>query len=89
LMALFQNNALAAVRYRPRPFDGRLLLVRPTEASKQAPGVPGDPLNGWERLPTGGVTLKWMGGTHGHMMMRPFLGQLADHMRGWLDEANR
>jgi amino acid adenylation domain-containing protein len=89
LMALFQNNALAAVRYRPRPFDGRLLLVRPTEASKQAPGVPGDPLSGWGPLPTGGVTLEWMGGTHGQMMVRPFLGQLADHMRGWLDAANR
>jgi len=47
LMALFQNNGLAAVRYRPRPLDGKLLLIRPKVASKQAPGVDGDPMNGW------------------------------------------
>ncbi len=85
LMALFQNNGLAAVRYRPRPFDGELLLVRPTEASKQAPGVTGDPLNGWGALPTRGVTLRWMDGTHGQMLEKPWLNQLASHMRNWLD----
>lgn len=85
LMALFQNNGLAAVRYRPRPFDGRLLLVRPRIPSKQAPGVPGDPCNGWGTLPSKGVTLRWIDGTHGQMLAKPWLGQLAGHVRGWLD----
>lgn len=88
LMALFQNNGLAAVRFRPRSFDGQLLLVRPTEASKQAPGVEGDPLNGWGALPTKGVTLRWMEGTHGQMLEKPWLNQLAGHMRDWLDAAH-
>jgi len=88
LMALFQNNGLAAVRYRPRPFDGKLLLVRPTTASKQAPGVAGDPLNGWGPLASQGVTLRWMDGTHGQMLVKPWLDRLADHMRGWLDAVN-
>jgi amino acid adenylation domain-containing protein len=89
LLALFQNNALAAVRYRPRPLDGELLLIRPKEASKQAPGVPGDPLNGWGPLASRGVTLHWMEGTHGQMLVRPWLDELAGHVRKWLDRVNR
>lgn len=88
LMALFQNNGLAAVRYRPRPLDGKLLLIRPRVASKQAPGVNGDPMNGWGPLALQGVTLQWMDGTHGQMLRKPWLGQLAGHMRHWLDQVN-
>ncbi len=88
LMALFQNNGLAAVRYRPRPLEGKLLLVRPKVASKQAPGVPGDPLNGWGPLASAGVTLRWMEGTHGQMLRQPWLDQLAGYLREWLDAVN-
>ena len=88
LMALFQNNGLAAVRYRPRPLDGKLLLIRPKVASKQAPGVDGDPMNGWGPLAAEGVTLRWMEGTHGQMLQKPWLDRLADNMRCWLDRIN-
>jgi len=88
MMALFQNNGLAAVRYRPRPLDGKLLLIRPKVASKQAPGVDGDPMNGWGPLAAGGVTLRWMEGTHGQMLRKPWLDRLADNMRCWLDRIN-
>lgn len=88
LMALFQNNGLAAVRYRPRRFDGKLLLVRPKVETKQAPGVSGDPLNGWGPLPSGGVTLRWMEGTHGQMLVKPWLDELAECLRSWLDAVN-
>jgi thioesterase domain-containing protein/acyl carrier protein len=88
LMALFRNNGLAAVRYRPRPIDKKLLLVRPEAASKQAPGVPGDPLNGWGPLASAGVTLCWMEGTHGQMLQQPWLEQLAGYLRAWLDAVN-
>jgi amino acid adenylation domain-containing protein len=88
LLALFQNNGLAAVRYRPRRLEGKLLLVRPKAASKQAPGVPGDPLNGWGPLPASGVTLRWMEGTHGQMLREPWLAELAGYLREWLDAVN-
>lgn len=88
LLALFQNNGLAGARYHPRPLDVELLLVRPTEASRQAPGVPGDPLNGWGPCALRGVELKWMGGTHGQMLDPAFVGELAAHMRTWLDRAD-
>jgi hypothetical protein len=34
------------------------------------------------------VTLRWMDGTHGQMLVKPWLDQLADHMRSWLDAVN-
>ncbi len=88
LLALFQNNGLAAVRYRPRALDTDLLLVRPKEHSAQAPGIPGDPLSGWGPLARRGVDLRWMSGTHGQMLYKPCLTELADHVRGWLDRIN-
>ncbi|MBS1164037.1 MAG: Amino acid adenylation [Proteobacteria bacterium] len=87
LLSLFQNNGLAAARYRPHPLDVKMLLVRPTGASKQAPGVPGDPLNGWGDCARGGVELRWMGGTHGQMLEPSHVGELAEYVRTWLDEA--
>jgi thioesterase domain-containing protein len=61
---------------------------RPSAASKQAPGVPGDPLNGWGPLASAGVTLRWMEGTHGQMLQQPWLEQLAGYLRAWLDAVN-
>ncbi|MEI8396696.1 MAG: alpha/beta fold hydrolase, partial [Rhodospirillaceae bacterium] len=87
LLTLFQNNALAAVRYRPPPLDGRMLLIRPRLPSRQAPSIPGDEYSGWRSLPRRGVDLRWIDGTHGHMLTQPYLDQLAAHVRAWLDEA--
>jgi amino acid adenylation domain-containing protein len=81
LLGVFQNNALACVRYRPPPIEGPLLLVRPLMPSSQAPGVPGDDYNGWRALPAGGVRLRWMDGTHGQMLEEPYVRQLAAHVR--------
>ncbi len=85
LLALFQNNGLAALRYRPPKNEGRLLLIRPRILTKQAPGIPGDDYNGWGSLATGGVELRWIDGTHGQMLVSPFVRQLADHIRDHLD----
>ena len=80
LLALFQNNGLAAVRYQPPPSEGKLLLIRPRISSGQAPSIPGDAYNGWGSLAAGGVELRWMDGTHGDMLAPEFIGQLADHI---------
>ncbi|HEY3380264.1 MAG TPA: AMP-binding protein [Vicinamibacterales bacterium] len=86
LLALFQHNGLAAVRYQPQPSEVRLLLVRPRVLSGQAPGIPGDDYNGWKPLATGGVELCWIDGTHGQMLAPPFVEQLAAHVRRHLDQ---
>ena len=80
LLALFQNNGLAAVRYRPPPSDVRLLLVRPRVASSQAPGLADDETNGWGALATSGVDLRWIDGNHGQMLTPRYVGQLAAHI---------
>jgi thioesterase domain-containing protein len=88
LLALFQNNALAAVRYRPPRLEGRLLLVRPRVPSRAAPALP-DRLNGWGPLARDGVTLRWMDCTHGQMLLQPHIHQLAEYVRAHLDEVSR
>lgn len=86
MLALFQNNALAAVRYRPQPIAGRLLLIRPRVPSRAAPGLPGDEYNGWRPLAEDGVTLRWMDGQHGQMLLEPLIAQLAQLVREHLAE---
>jgi thioesterase domain-containing protein len=88
LLALFQNNALAAVRYTPTPFEGGILLVRPRVPSRAAPALP-DQLNGWEPVVRGGVELRWMDCTHGQMLMPPHIDQLAEYMKDYLRAAKR
>lgn len=83
LLGVFQNNALAAVRYRPRPLGSSLLLVRPRIPTSAAPGIPGDDLNGWGALAE--VDLRWIEGTHGQMLLKPQVGQLALCVRDYLD----
>lgn len=88
LLNLFQNNGLAAARYRPRPLDVNLLLIRPTGESRQAPGVPGDPFNGWTDRARRGVELRWMGGTHGTMLESGHMAELSLLVRERLDRVN-
>ncbi|MBS1196687.1 MAG: Amino acid adenylation [Proteobacteria bacterium] len=84
LLALFQNNGLAAIRYQPPKSAGKLLLIRPRITSGQAPGIPGDDYNGWATLATDGVDLRWMDGTHAQMLVPPYIEQLADYIRDFL-----
>jgi amino acid adenylation domain-containing protein len=86
LLAVFQNNAVAAIRYRvPRLDRLSALLVRPRTPSAQAPGLPGDPWNGWRDRFGAGVTLAWMDGDHASMMMPPHVEVLAGLVRGYLE----
>jgi len=85
LLAVFQNNALAAIRYRPPRLE-RLgaLLVRPRLPSAQAPGIPGDDFNGWQACFGQAVRLEWMDGNHGQMLVPPHVDELAEHLRRYL-----
>ncbi len=80
LLALFQNNGLAALRYQPKISSEELLLIRPRISSSQAPGIPGDDYNGWRPFAGGGVELCWIDGTHGQMLLPPFVGEIARHI---------
>ncbi|MDR3436286.1 AMP-binding protein [Telmatospirillum sp.] len=88
LLAVFQNNALAAIRYCPPRLE-RLgaLLVRPRQPSLQAPGIPGDDFNGWHACFGQAVHLEWMDGNHSQMLVPPHVGELANHVRRYLVRA--
>tara|TARA_R110001583_G_scaffold105494_1_gene253261 strand:- start:84052 stop:87585 length:3534 start_codon:yes stop_codon:yes gene_type:complete len=82
LLAVFQNNALAAIHYVPPKLDDvDVLLVRPTTASRAAPGIDGDPYSGWEKFVGGTISLQWVPGTHGSMMMAPDIVGVANCIR--------
>lgn len=84
LLAVFQNNALAAVRYKAPALDELdILLVKPKELTRMSPHLPGDDYNGWRQVTQGQVHLCWMEGTHGQMLVRPFISQLAGHVRDY------
>jgi len=51
----------AAESYRPRPYDGKVVLVRGTESIV---GRTRDDLLGWQRLVTGSLALEWAPGSH-------------------------
>lgn len=85
LLQTYHNNALAAARYRAPVSDGRALLIRPTVASAAALNIPDDPLQGWGTLLTGGVTLRWISGTHESMLKDHAAAELAAHMRAYLE----
>jgi thioesterase domain-containing protein/acyl carrier protein len=85
LLAVFQNNALAAIRYTP-PFLEKtdILLVRPKQLKRLTSGIVGDDYNGWRGKVGGTVHLRWMEGSHGEMLMKPRICQLAAHVKAYL-----
>ncbi len=84
LLGVFQNNALAAVRYRPPKTEGRILLVRPRILTAAAPGIAGDEGNGWSGVAAGGVDLRWIDGTHGQMLQQPHVAELGAHVADYI-----
>lgn len=81
LLAVFQNNALAAVHYVPPTVDDiDILLIRPETIVRGAPHVPNDPYNGWRGFTNDTVELVKVPGTHGTMITEPDIFAVADSM---------
>ncbi|MCM5553310.1 AMP-binding protein [Pleomorphomonas sp. NRK KF1] len=86
LLGVFQNNALAAVRYRPsRCVTRNVLLVRPKILTAAAPGIAGDDNNGWNDVVADGVDLRWIDGTHGQMLQAPHVTELCAHVADYME----
>ncbi|MGM0561822.1 MAG: alpha/beta fold hydrolase [Pseudomonadota bacterium] len=82
LLAVFQNNALAAVHYIPPKLeDIDVLLIRPSTVSRSAPGIEGDDYNGWQQFVGENVKLEWVPGTHGSIMFDPDIANVAACIR--------
>ena len=73
----------AAIRnYRPRPYDGRIHLIR---GSLERTGLYSDPERGWSGWATGGISVSTVEGQHDSLVEAAGLGE---RLRDLLDEAN-
>jgi thioesterase domain-containing protein len=75
LFAVYRANALALLRYVPRPYAGRVTLFRVDAAAEGR-----DPVPGWSMLAIGGVTIFDVPGEHDTMLQEPYVRVLADHL---------
>ena len=78
LLAVFQNNALAAVHYIPPKIDDiDILLIRPETIVRGAPFIEGDDFNGWRKFTAENLKLSMVPGTHGTMITGPDISHVA------------
>jgi amino acid adenylation domain-containing protein len=78
LLRVFRNNVAAVHAYVPRPYSGRVVLLRCAAALD---GAPPAPTLGWEALAGGGVDLHFMPGDHGNLVFEPHAAAVADCLR--------
>jgi thioesterase domain-containing protein len=76
----------AAARYRPRPYPGRMVVVRAREG--EGAGSIGPEL-GWAGFALGGIEVHETAGTHHTLIDEPHVGELAHTLRGCLERAER
>lgn len=84
-------NLEALERYRPRPYDGGMLLVRAAD-EPPPPGV--DPVTmGWDRFVRGPLTVQDVRATHAGLFAPPHVAEVAaltnDYVRRWTADRHR
>jgi len=67
-------NDHAGLRYRPKPYDGKVLLLR---AGKQSMGLVPDPMLGWSGLLTGEIHIHEIPGFRQNMLDEPNVLEVA------------
>ena len=75
-------NRAALLKYEPKPYDGRIHLIR---GSLHESGVYSDPERGWAGLASGGVSVIAVEGAHETLVEVPELGQRLSDL---LDDVN-
>ena len=86
LLRVFKANVAAVHAYAPRPYPGRVTLLR---CAATLAGAPPEPSLGWEALATGGVDVHWMPGDHGTLVFEPHAAAVAESLRAHLGAAGR
>jgi amino acid adenylation domain-containing protein len=72
---LAKVNHLAALKYDPHPYDGKVTLFRSSERSGFT-----DPTLGWGQLAEGGMEIHVVDGKHEEIVMRPHVRSLAGEL---------
>jgi amino acid adenylation domain-containing protein len=83
LRAVGEAHRWAHWSYRPRPYAGRLTLF----VAKQSANFATDPALGWRGLAGGDLDIREVPGTHGLMVKRPVVEELARQLQACLDAA--
>jgi thioesterase domain-containing protein len=73
-LRVFTANMRAAREYRPRPYPGRVLLVRAADGDRLAGA---GPTAGWGELARGGVEVVEVPGDHWTLVEPPHVALLA------------
>jgi thioesterase domain-containing protein len=87
-VTIYQSNLETLSRYRPRHYDGKIVLFRSTDT---LPGVAiehpsiDDPTMGWKKYSAEPVAVHDVPGNHITMMTAPRVGVLAHMLRTYLD----
>lgn len=84
LFLLFSANRRALASYRPRPYGGRLLLVR---AAATAAADAGGGFHRWGELAAGGAEIHTLAGDHYSLLRPPQVGALAELLATRIDHA--
>ncbi|HWM87345.1 MAG TPA: hypothetical protein VNO33_15945, partial [Kofleriaceae bacterium] len=80
LLRVVESSSRAWRRYHPRPYPGRVLLVRTPEP----PGLrPGDPTLGWAGI-AGELDMEIVPGQHHQFLLEPSVGAVGERVRAWL-----
>jgi amino acid adenylation domain-containing protein len=79
---MHRRNMAAAAAYSPRPFPGRLTLLR---SAGSGSGTGDDPTRGWGTLCAGGVEVQLVPGTHQTLLEPPHHRVLAERLRLCMD----
>lgn len=83
---LYEVHLRALVRYRCRPYGGKVTLFR----TRGHPLVSSfDPLYGWEEFAPGGVALRPMPGGHESLLQEPHVQAVARELQTCLDAPDR
>jgi thioesterase domain-containing protein len=78
LWDVLRANLLAGLRYRPRPYPGRVVLFR---AADRPSGWRDDPAMGWNALATQGVRVHEVRGDHATILKPPGVLAIASALR--------
>ncbi|HLJ30566.1 MAG TPA: thioesterase domain-containing protein [Candidatus Angelobacter sp.] len=86
----FLNNYRACRAYLPRPYAGKIVLMRATEVMPEKIESAGlafnDPTYGWQPFCTEPITVHWVPGDHILMMSEPNINSLSKLLQHHLDE---
>ena len=80
---LYYMHEQAGLRYRPRPYGGRIDLLRATDHHRMIP-TRNDPELGWGGYARGGVRVKPVRGNHSQMLGPRGIDQIAAHIMSLL-----